>query len=163
MKFGDVSVAFAIIFIIVIIILPIPPFMLDVLLSVNIALSMLILLISMYTQNALQFSIFPSLLLITTLFRLSLNISSTRLILTTGEAGDVIETFGEFVIKGNIFVGMVIFLIIVIINLMVITKGAERVSEVAARFTLDAMPGKQMAIDADLNSVLLSEQDARIR
>ena len=163
MKFGDVSVAFAIIFIIVIIILPIPPFMLDVLLSVNIALSMLILLISMYTQNALQFSIFPSLLLITTLFRLSLNISSTRLILTTGEAGDVIETFGEFVIKGNIFVGMVIFLIIVIINLMVITKGAERVSEVAARFTLDAMPGKQMAIDADLNSGLVSEQDARIR
>lgn len=163
MKFGDISVALAIIAVIVIIIIPIPPWMLDVIISMNIALSMLILLISMYTQNALQFSIFPSLLLLTTLLRLSLNISSTRLILGTGEAGDVIETFGEFVIKGNIFVGLVIFLIIVIINFMVITKGAERVSEVAARFTLDAMPGKQMAIDADLNSGLVSEQEARVR
>lgn len=163
MKFGDISVALGVIAIIIIIILPIPTWMLDVLLSMNIALSILILLISMYTKNALQFSIFPSLLLLTTLFRLSLNISSTRSILLNGEAGDVIETFGEFVIMGNIFVGLVIFLIIIIINLMVITKGAERVSEVAARFTLDAMPGKQMAIDADLNSGLVTEDEARIR
>ena len=163
MKFGDISIALAVIAIIIIIILPIPSWMLDILLSMNIALSILILLISMYTKNALQFSIFPSLLLLTTLFRLSLNISSTRSILLTGEAGDVIETFGEFVISGNIFVGLVIFLIIIIINLMVITKGAERVSEVAARFTLDAMPGKQMAIDADLNSGLVTEEEARVR
>lgn len=163
MKFGDISIALVVIGIIIIIILPIPTFLLDILLSMNIALSILILLISMYTQNALQFSIFPSLLLLTTLLRLSLNISSTRSILLNGEAGDVIETFGEFVIKGNIFVGLVIFLIIVIINFMVITKGAERVSEVAARFTLDAMPGKQMAIDADLNSGLISEEEAKVR
>ena len=133
------------------------------LLSMNIALSILILLISMYTQNALQFSIFPSLLLLTTLLRLALNISSTRLILGSGDAGDVIRTFGEFVIQGNIFVGLVIFLIIVVINFMVITKGAERVAEVAARFTLDAMPGKQMAIDADLNSGLVTEEEAKKR
>lgn len=157
MKFGDISIALVVIGIVIIIILPIPTWMLDMLLSMNIALSILILLISMYTQNALQFSIFPSLLLLTTLLRLALNISSTRSILLNGEGGSVIETFGEFVIKGNIFVGLVIFLIIVIINFMVITKGAERVSEVAARFTLDAMPGKQMAIDADLNSGLVSE------
>ena len=163
MKFGDISVALFIIAIILIIILPIPPFILDILLSLNIALSLLILLISMYTKNALQISIFPSLLLITTLFRLSLNISSTRLILSTGQAGDVIEAFGEFVIQGNLFVGLVIFLIIIIVNFMVITKGAERVSEVAARFTLDAMPGKQMAIDADLNSGLVTEEEAKIR
>lgn len=163
MKFGDISIALVVIGIVIIIILPIPTWMLDMLLSMNIALSILILLISMYTQNALQFSIFPSLLLLTTLLRLALNISSTRSILLNGEGGSVIETFGEFVIKGNIFVGLVIFLIIVIINFMVITKGAERVSEVAARFTLDAMPGKQMAIDADLNSGLVSEEDARIR
>ncbi|AFS78590.1 flagellar biosynthesis protein FlhA [Gottschalkia acidurici 9a] len=163
MKFGDVSVALAVIAVIIIIIIPIPSFMLDMLLSMNIALSILILLISMYTQNALQFSIFPSLLLLTTLLRLALNISSTRLILGTGDAGDVIRTFGEFVIQGNIFVGLVIFLIIVVINFMVITKGAERVAEVAARFTLDAMPGKQMAIDADLNSGLVTEEEAKKR
>lgn len=163
MKFGDISVALSIIAIIIIIIIPIPSWALDILLSMNIALSILILLISMYTQNTLQISIFPSLLLLTTLLRLALNISSTRLILGTGEAGDVIRTFGEFVIQGNLFVGLVIFLIIIVINFMVITKGAERVAEVAARFTLDAMPGKQMAIDADLNSGLISEEDAKKR
>ena len=126
MKFGDISIALAVIAIIIIIILPIPSWMLDILLSMNIALSILILLISMYTKNALQFSIFPSLLLLTTLFRLSLNISSTRSILLTGEGGAVIETFGEFVIKGNIFVGLVIFLIIVLINFMVITKHKDQ-------------------------------------
>lgn len=163
MKFGDVGVAVAIIAIIIIIIIPVPLIMLDALLSVNIALALLILLISMYTKDALQFSIFPSLLLITTLFRLALNISTTRYILSDGYAGQVIEAFGNFVVRGNIFVGLVIFLIIVLINFMVITKGAERVAEVAARFTLDAMPGKQMAIDADLNSGLITEIEAKQR
>ncbi|KNF08832.1 flagellar biosynthesis protein FlhA [Gottschalkia purinilytica] len=163
MKFGDISIAIAVIGIIVMIIIPIPLGALDIFLSLNIALGLLILLISMYTKDALQFSIFPSLLLLTTLFRLALNISTTRYILKDGNAGSVIETFGNFVIQGNIFVGLVIFLIIVIINFIVITKGSERVAEVAARFTLDAMPGKQMAIDADLNSGLITEQEAKIR
>lgn len=163
MKRGDIFVALAIIAIIMIIIIPVPMGALDVLLSFNISLALLILLISMYTKDALQFSIFPSLLLITTLFRLALNISTTRYILSEGQAGDVIEAFGNFVIQGNVFVGLIIFLIIVIINFIVITKGAERVAEVAARFTLDAMPGKQMSIDADLNSGLITEQDAKKR
>jgi len=163
MKFGDIVVAIAIIGIIIIIIIPVPKGALDLLLSVNISLALLILLISMYTKNALQISIFPSLLLITTLFRLSLNISTTRYILSDGDAGDVIEAFGNFVIRGDVFVGLIIFLIIVLIQFLVITKGAERVSEVAARFTLDAMPGKQMAIDADLNGGLISDLEAKVR
>ena len=130
----------------------------------NITLSILILLMTMYVKNSLQFSVFPSMLLITTLFRLSLNISSTRLILTqSGHAGQVISTFGTFVLAGNIVVGFIIFLIIVLVNFLVITKGAERVSEVSARFKLDAMPGKQMAIDADLSSGLISEEVALTR
>ncbi|HEX3026324.1 MAG TPA: flagellar biosynthesis protein FlhA [Clostridia bacterium] len=157
-------VSIAVICVIVLIILPLPAFLLDFLLIVNLSLAMLILFITMYTKNALQFSIFPSLLLITTLFRLSLEISATRLILTNnGDAGQVIQTFGNFVIKGNILVGLVIFIIIVVVNFIVITKGSERVAEVAARFTLDAMPGKQMAIDADLNSGLITEMDAKKR
>lgn len=163
MKRGDVFIAIAVIAIIMLIIIPVHIGVLDVLLSLNISLALLILLISMYTKDALQFSIFPSLLLITTLFRLSLNISTTRYILGEGQAGDVIEAFGNFVIQGNVFVGLIIFLIIVVINFIVITKGAERVAEVAARFTLDAMPGKQMAIDADLNSGLITEQVAKTR
>jgi flagellar biosynthesis protein FlhA len=163
MKFGDILIAIAVISIIIIIIVPVPLGALDILLSLNISLALLILLISMYTKDALQFSIFPSLLLLTTLFRLSLNISTTRYILSEGNAGSVIEAFGNFVIQGNVFVGLIIFLIIVIINFIVITKGAERVAEVAARFTLDAMPGKQMAIDADLNSGLITELDAKNR
>lgn len=163
MKRGDVFIAIAVIAIIILIIIPVPMGALDVLLSLNISLALLILLISMYTKDALQFSIFPSLLLITTLFRLSLNISTTRYILSEGQAGDVIEAFGNFVIQGNVFVGLIIFLIIVVINFIVITKGSERVAEVAARFTLDAMPGKQMAIDADLNSGLITEQAAKTR
>lgn len=163
MKRGDIFIAIAVIAIIMIIIIPVPMGALDVLLSFNISLALLILLISMYTKDALQFSIFPSLLLITTLYRLSLNISTTRYILSEGKAGDVIEAFGNFVISGNVFVGLIIFLIIVVINFIVITKGAERVAEVAARFTLDAMPGKQMAIDADLNSGLITEQAAKTR
>ncbi len=163
MKFGDIVVAIAVIIIVIIIIIPIPKTALDILLSLNISLALLILLISMYTKDALQFSIFPSLLLITTLFRLSLNISTTRYILGEGDAGRVIEAFGNFVVQGNAGVGFIVFLIIVIIQFLVITKGAERVAEVAARFTLDAMPGKQMAIDADLNSGLITEQEAKTR
>ncbi|WP_432665038.1 flagellar biosynthesis protein FlhA [Wukongibacter baidiensis] len=163
MKFGDIIVVVAIIAIIMIIIIPVPLVVLDLLLSVNISLALLILLISIYNKEPLQFSIFPSLLLITTLFRLSLNISTTRYILKDGNAGSVIEAFGNFVIGGNAIVGFIIFIIIVIIQFLVITKGSERVYEVAARFTLDAMPGKQMAIDADLNSGLISESEARAR
>ncbi|WP_425447452.1 flagellar biosynthesis protein FlhA [Dethiothermospora halolimnae] len=163
MKFGDVVVAVAMILVVIIIIIPVPKGALDILLSLNISLALLVFLISMYTEDALQFSIFPSLLLITTLFRLSLNISTTRYILGEGDAGNVIEAFGSFVIRGNAIVGFIIFLIIVLIQFLVITKGSERVAEVAARFTLDAMPGKQMAIDADLNSGLITEQEAKVR
>ena len=163
MKLGDILVALAIIGIILIIIIPIPTGFLDFLLSLNISLSLLILLLSMYAEDALQITIFPSLLLLTTLFRLALNISTTRGILLEADAGMVIEAFGNFVIGGNYVVGFIIFFIIVIINFLVITKGAERVSEVAARFTLDAMPGKQMAIDADLNTGLITEEEAKKR
>ncbi|WP_431768840.1 flagellar biosynthesis protein FlhA [Senegalia massiliensis] len=163
MKFGDIIVALGVIAIIIIIIIPVNESILDILLSLNISLALLILLIAMYIDNTLSFSIFPSLLLITTMFRLSLNISSTRMILSKGDAGSVIESFGGIVIQGNPVVGFIIFLIIVIIQFIVITKGSERVAEVAARFTLDAMPGKQMAIDADLNSGLINDIEARDR
>jgi len=164
MKFGDTIVTGAIIGIILLIIIPLSPFFLDLFLVLNISLSVVIFLTTMYIKESLEFSIFPSLLLITTLFRLALNIASTRLILGEGgEAGAVIKTFGNFVIQGNMVVGFIIFLIIIIIQFVVITKGAERVAEVAARFTLDAMPGKQMAIDADLNSGLIDEHQARER
>ena len=145
-------------------ILPLPPFMLDILLIINISISILILLITMNIKETLEFSVFPSLLLVTTLFRLGMNVSSTRLILGhNGYAGEVIKSFGELITGGNIVVGVLIFLIIVLVNFIVITKGAERVAEVAARFTLDAMPGKQMAIDADLSSGLIDEQEAKNR
>ena len=138
--------------------------MLDILFIINISVSLIILLISMNIKESLEFSIFPSLLLITTLFRLGLNISSTRLILSeAGKAGEVIAAFGEFVLQGNVVVGTIIFIIIVLVQFIVISKGAERVAEVAARFTLDAMPGKQMAIDADLNSGLITEEEAKTR
>ncbi|WMM26605.1 flagellar biosynthesis protein FlhA [Tissierella sp. MB52-C2] len=163
MKRGDIFVALAIIGIILMIIIPVPKGMLDFLLSLNISLSLLILLLSMYAEDALQITIFPSLLLLTTLFRLSLNVSTTRGILKDADAGGVVEAFGNFVIGNDAVVGFIIFLIIVLINFLVITKGAERVSEVAARFTLDAMPGKQMAIDADLNAGLITEDEARQR
>lgn len=163
MKLGDILIALAIIAMILIIIIPVGTGILDFLLSLNISLSLLILLLSMYTEDALQITIFPSLLLLSTLFRLTLNISTTRGILKNANAGGVIEAFGNFVIQNDPVVGFIIFLIIVIINFLVITKGAERVSEVAARFTLDAMPGKQMAIDADLNTGLITEEEARQR
>lgn len=159
----DVLVAFGVIGIILMIIIPLPSPVLDVLLALNITISVVIALITMFTTNVLQLSVFPTLLLITTLFRLGLNISSTRLILSEGEAGSIISAFGEFVIGGNYVVGIIIFLIIIIIQFMVITSGAGRVSEVSARFTLDAMPGKQMSIDADLNSGLINEAEAKIR
>ncbi len=149
--------------IVIIMVIPIPPWLMDILLSLNIATAIIILLTTIYTERPLDFSIFPGLLLITTLFRLSLNVSSTRLILATGNPGKVIETFGNFVTMGNIVVGVVIFIILVIIQFIVITKGAGRIAEVAARFTLDAMPGKQMAIDADLNAGLIDEETARKR
>lgn len=163
MKLSDILVALGIIGIVLIIIIPIDTIVLDFLLSLNIALSLLVLLLSMYTKDSLKISVFPSLLLLTTLFRLALNISTTRRILTEGDAGEVIDAFGYFVTQNDPVVGFIIFLIIVIINFLVITKGAERVAEVAARFTLDAMPGKQMAIDADLNTGLITENQARQR
>lgn len=153
-----------IVLILALLIIPLKPAILDLMFIINITISLVILLTTMYIKEALEFSIFPSILLITTLLRLGLNVSSTRLILTQqGQAGKVIETFGEFVIQGNVVVGLIIFLIIVIVQFVVITKGSERVAEVSARFTLDAMPGKQMAIDADLSSGLIDEQTARQR
>ena len=158
------GIALAVVVIVLFIVVPLPLALLDVLLVVNISLSMLILVITMTVSDALDFSIFPSLLLITTLFRLGLNISTTRQILgNNGNAGSVILSFGNMITQGNIVLGVIIFLIIVLVQLIVVTKGAERVSEVAARFTLDAMPGKQMAIDADLSSGLIDEQGAKAR
>ena len=160
---SDILVALLVVCIVMMMIIPLKPSLLDILLTFNISFGLIILMVSMFNTDPLDFSVFPSLLLVMTLFRLALNISSTRLILLNAEAGQVIASFGSFVVGGNMVVGMVIFLIIVIIQFIVITKGAERVSEVAARFTLDAMPGKQMAIDADLNAGLINEQDARER
>lgn len=158
------SVSLFVILIVLLLLIPLKPFMLDTLFIINISVSLIILLITMNIKESLEFSIFPSLLLITTLFRLGLNISSTRLILTKqGEAGQVIAAIGSFVLQGNVVVGTIIFIIIVLVQFIVITKGAERVAEVAARFTLDAMPGKQMAIDADLNSGLITETEAKVR
>jgi len=149
--------------ILVVMIIPIPTMLMDVLLSLNLCIALIILLVSMYTKEALEFSVFPSLLLTITLFRLALNVATTRLILSRADAGQVVEVFGTFVTGGNMVVGAVIFIIIVIIQFVVITKGAGRIAEVAARFTLDAMPGKQMAIDADLNAGLINEEQARAR
>src|SRR3546814_150308 len=145
------------------IVIPLPAMILDLLLVANLAGAVVILLTARSVKRPLDFSIFPSLLLVATMFRLALNVSSTRLVLLDGYAGKVIESFGEFVIGGSLIVGMVIFLILVIIQFVVITNGASRVAEVGARFTLDAMPGKQMAIDADLNSGLIDEDTARNR
>ncbi|WP_424904763.1 flagellar biosynthesis protein FlhA [Thermodesulfovibrio sp.] len=165
---SDVLVAVGIILILIFMIVPIPPFMLDLSLTMSITISILIILVASYVRRPLDFSVFPSVLLIATLMRLSLNIASTRLILTRGElgteaAGKVIKAFGEFVVSGNFVVGLIVFLILVIINFIVITKGAGRIAEVSARFTLDAMPGKQMSIDADLNAGLIDEKEARRR
>lgn len=163
MQIRDIGVLAAVILIVAMLIIPLPGWMLSFLIMVNITLALMVLLTSMNMKEALQFSIFPSLLLLLTLFRLGLNVSTTRSILSNGEAGGVVETFGTFVVGGNVLVGMVVFVILIIIQFIVITKGAERVSEVAARFTLDAMPGKQMSIDADLNAGMISEAQARER
>lgn len=160
MSARDLSVIFGVVFIVIMLIIPLKPWMLSVLIIINITLALLVLLGTMNMHEPLQFSVFPSLLLILTLFRLGLNVSTTRAILSEGDAGSVVETFGTFVVGGEVLVGLVVFFILVIIQYIVITKGAERVSEVAARFTLDAMPGKQMSIDADLNAGLISEQEA---
>jgi flagellar biosynthesis protein FlhA len=168
-KSSDLAMALGLVMILAVMVIPMPPFMLDIFLSMGIAGSVVILLTSVYATRALDFSIFPSLLLITTLFRLALNVATTRVILLRGPdegtaaAGEVIEAFGEFVVGGNYAVGIVIFTILVIINFIVITKGAGRIAEVAARFTLDAMPGKQMSIDADLNAGIINEEQARNR
>ncbi|MBU3180630.1 flagellar biosynthesis protein FlhA [Clostridium psychrophilum] len=160
---SDVIVAFGVIGIVLMIIIPLPPALVDVIIAFNITLAVVILLLTMFTTEVLQFSVFPTLLLITTLLRLGLNISSTRLVLTQAYAGNIIEAFGEFVVGGNYVVGIIIFLIIIIIQFVVITSGAGRVAEVSARFTLDAMPGKQMSIDADLNAGVITEEQARDR
>lgn len=159
----DNAISLGVVVIVLFLIIPLRTDLLDFLLIINIGLSIMILMITMNISETLEFSIFPSLLLVTTLFRLGLNVSSTRAILSKGYAGEVIQNFGNLITGGNIVVGVVIFLIIVLVQFIVITKGAERVAEVAARFTLDAMPGKQMAIDADLSSGLIDEQTARLR
>ena len=163
-KLTNYAVSLFVIVIVLLLIIPLSPFLLDVFIIINISISLIILLVSMNIREPLEFSIFPSLLLITTLFRLGINVSSTRnILMNQGEAGQVIKSFGTFVLQGNAIVGFIIFFIIVLVQFIVITKGAERVSEVAARFTLDAMPGKQMAIDADLSSGLIDETAARTR
>jgi flagellar biosynthesis protein FlhA len=160
---AEVGLALAVVFIIALLVVPLPAILLDLLLALSIALSVVILLVALSTVDPLDFSSFPALLLLLTLFRLALNVASTRLILGEGDAGSVIQAFGEFVIGGNYAVGVILFLILVGINFIVITKGAGRVAEVAARFTLDAMPGKQMSIDADVNAGILDEAQARRR
>lgn len=166
---SDLAVAVGLLLVMVVMIVPIPPFLLDLLVASSLAIAILVMLVSVYTKRPLDFSTFPSVLLVTTLFRLSLNVASTRNILLRGgsegtaAAGEIIRSFGEFVVEGNYVVGIVVFIILVIINFIVITKGAGRVAEVAARFTLDAMPGKQMAIDADLNAGLITDEQAKKR
>jgi len=162
-RLSQLVVPVGVISIIVMMVVPLPTFLLDVLIALNITGALLILLVSMFVQKPLEFSIFPALLLVATLFRLALNISATRLVLVDGDAGKVIDAFGHFVVGGSLIVGLVIFLILIIVQMIVVTKGAERVAEVGARFTLDAMPGKQMAIDADLNAGLIDETEARRR
>ncbi|MGG1104081.1 flagellar biosynthesis protein FlhA [Bacillus subtilis] len=163
MSTRDLSVLISVVLIVAMLVIPFPPWLLSILIIINISLALIVLLTTMNMQEALQFSIFPSLLLLLTLFRLGLNVSTTRSILSHGEGGKVVETFGNFVVGGNVLVGLVVFIILIIIQFIVITKGAERVSEVAARFTLDAMPGKQMSIDADLNAGMITEQEAKHR
>lgn len=160
---ADITMSGGVLLILALLIVPLPPIMLDLFLALNISISILVLLVAVYLTSPLEFSSFPSILLITTLFRLGLNVASTRLILGEAEAGAIIQGFGTFVIKGNYVVGIIIFLILLIINFIVIIKGSSRIAEVAARFTLDALPGKQMSIDADLNAGYIDEQTAKNR
>jgi len=159
----DVALSICVIGILLVLILPIAPWAIDVLLTINISLSVVVLLATIYLRRPVEFNVFPSLLLMLTLYRLSLNVATTRIILAEAYGGTVVAAFGSFVTKGNIYVGIVIFVILVVIQFVVITKGATRISEVAARFTLDAMPGKQMGVDSDLNAGLITEQQARAR
>lgn len=163
MKIKDYAILVAVIMVVVMMVIPLPTLLLDVLIMVNISIALTIILVAMNTKEALEFSIFPTLLLLTTLFRLGLNVSTTRSILTNQTGGEVIETFGSFVVGGSAIIGILVFLILVIIQFLVITKGSERVAEVAARFTLDSMPGKQMSIDADLGAGMISDQEAKKR
>lgn len=162
-QYSDVIIAFTLVMIVIMMIIPVPTPLLDLLICLNITIALVVIMSTIYNEEALDLSVFPSLLLVTTLFRLALNISSTRLILINGYAGEVITAFGQFVVGGNPVVGFIMFIILVIINFIVITKGSERVAEVSARFTLDAMPGKQMAIDADLNQGSITDAEAKIR
>jgi flagellar biosynthesis protein FlhA len=162
-RLGDLWLVIGLFGTMLLLVLPVKPFLLDILLALSIGLSLLIMLVILYVREPADFSGFPTLLLFITLYRLALNVSSTRLILLDGYAGNIIEAFGNFVVRGNYVVGMVVFLILVLINFIVITKGAGRIAEVAARFTLDAMPGKQMAIDAELNAGVINESEARAR
>jgi flagellar biosynthesis protein FlhA len=163
LKNRDIILPVGVVMIVAMMLIPLPPPVLDILLTINIAFAVTILLVAIYTKETLEYSTFPTILLVATLFRLGLNVSSTRLILLNADAGDVIDAFGSFVVGGNYVVGVLIFIILVIINFIVITNGATRVSEVAARFTLDAMPGKQLSIDADLNSGLIDEETTKKR
>ena len=163
LKNNDILMAIGIVIIVVMMIIPLPPMMLDILLTLNISLSVIILLVCLFVKEPLEYSSFPIILLVATIFRLGLNISSTRLILLNGSAGEVIHSFGQFVVGGNYIVGFIIFILLVVINFMVITGGATRGAEVSARFTLDSMPGKQLSIDADLNSGLINEEQAKAR
>jgi flagellar biosynthesis protein FlhA len=160
---SDLLAAVSVVCVVTMLVVPLPSALLDLLITLNISAALTIVVATMYMGKALDFASFPSLLLLTTMFRLAINVSVTRLILTTGEAGSVVKSFGEFVVGGNVVVGLVIFLILVVIQFVVVTNGAGRVAEVGARFTLDAMPGKQMAIDADLNAGLISDDQARAR
>ncbi|HEX8085798.1 MAG TPA: flagellar biosynthesis protein FlhA [Solirubrobacteraceae bacterium] len=162
-QYSDLLAAGAVVLVVVMMIVPLPPVLLDLFITLNISIALAIVVATLYLPRALDFSAFPSLLLLTTLFRLAINVSVTRLILLEGDAGHVVEAFGKFVVGGNVVVGLIVFLILVVIQFVVITNGAGRVAEVSARFTLDAMPGKQMAIDADLNAGQITEEEARRR
>ena len=163
MKKADVGVALYVLAAFIMFIVPIPSWLLDIFLAINISIAFTIMFGCMFSKEVLDLSYFPTILLFTTIFRIALNISSTRLILTTGEPGNVVETFGQYVGGGDLTIGIIVFLILIIIQFMVINKGSERVAEVTARFTLDAMPGKQMAIDADLNTGAITDAEAKIR
>ena len=165
---SELMMPLALVGVLCVMLIPVPPFLLDLMLSLNITISLVILLVGMYVLKPLEFGALPSVLLLTTLFRLSLNVASTRMILLHGNegtaaAGKVINAFGSFVVGGNYVIGIIVFIILVLINFLVITKGAGRIAEVAARFTLDAMPGKQMSIDADLNAGIIDEDEAKAR
>jgi flagellar biosynthesis protein FlhA len=163
LRHTDLLAAIAVVMVVTMLVVPLPAALLDLLITLNISAALTIVVATMYLGKALDFASFPSLLLLTTMFRLAINVSVTRLILTTGDAGSVVKAFGEFVVGGNVVVGLVIFLILIVIQFVVVTNGAGRVAEVGARFTLDAMPGKQMAIDADLNAGLITDEQARTR